>query len=289
MKEKLFSTPRNFGSLPFPYSDLATSKVVILPVPYESTVGFRHGTSQGPRAIIDASVELELYDHELDKESFRVGIHTLPEVEPVMASPEKMIDRVYELVGDVLDYDKIPVMLGGEHSLTVGAVKAAIERIDNLSVLQLDAHADLRDQYLGTKLSNACVMRRIVELCPVVQVGIRSLSQEENEFIKQRGMTLHYADNFNVQESIHQVVSSLSNDVYITIDLDVFDPSVMPAVGTPEPGGLGWYEVLALLKEVSKTKNVVGFDVVELCPIEGPVACSFMAAKLAYKIIGYST
>ena len=289
MKTNLFYPPRNFGALPPAYSDFEASKVVILPVPYESTVGFRNGTSDGPKAIVDASGELELYDHELDREIYRVGIHTLPEVEPVMSGPEQMIERVYQVTRDLLEFSKMPVMLGGEHSLTVGAVKALREKVENLTVLQLDAHADLREQYLGTKYSHACVMRRVGGLCSIVQAGVRSLSQEENQFIKEHNTNLFYADDLLSQESLLEVVSAMSDDVYITIDLDVFDPSVMAAVGTPEPGGLDWYQVLTLLKTVAHTKRIVGFDLMELCPQEGPLACSFLAAKLAYKLIGYAT
>ena len=180
-------------------------------------------------------------------------------------------------------------MLGGEHSLTLGVVKAYRERYQALSVLQLDAHADLRDSYLGARFSHATVMRRVYELCPIVPVGIRSLSQEERSFIDESGIKPVYASGLTLSEdSIKNVVASLSDEVYITIDLDVLDPSIMSAVGTPEPGGINWYELLGLLREVAQSKRIVGFDVVELCPGEGPLSCAFLAAKLAYKLIGYS-
>lgn len=288
MSQELFSPPRNFGGILPPYSDWENARVVVLPVPYDSTTDWRSGTRDGPRAIIDASQYLELYDLELEREIYRVGIHTLPEIKPEMASPEHMLQRVYTVARELLDKNKMVLMLGGEHSLTLGVVKAYHEKYETLSVLQLDAHADLRDSYLGTRFSHATVMRRVCELCPIVPVGIRSLSQEEYRFIDETGIKPVYAKGpLLAGDSIQQIIASLSNEVYITIDLDVLDPSIMSAVGTPEPGGLGWYELLDLLREVAHSKCVLGFDLVELCPDEGPRSCAFLAAKLAYKLIGY--
>jgi len=288
MSQELFSPQRNFAAIPSPYSDWGEARIVILPVPYDSTTDWRSGARDGPRAIIDASQYLEFYDLELDREIYQVGIHTLPELQPEMAGPEHMIQRVYRAAREFLEKDKTLLMLGGEHSLTLGMVKAYRERYKALSVLQLDAHADLRDSYLGTKFSHAAVMRRIYELCPVVPVGVRSLSLEERRFIEEAGIRPFYAgDLISGEVSSRQIVDSLSEEVYITVDLDVLDPSIMSAVGTPEPGGIGWYELLALLREVAQARRIVGFDLVELCPGEGPVSCAFLAAKLAYKLIGY--
>lgn len=288
-KEGLFSSPQNFAGLASPYTDFKTSKVVILPVPYDGTTEWHSGTREGPQAIINASQYLELYDIELNREIFKIGIHTLPEIKPVLSSPEKMIYAVYQVTKELLRQDKFIVLLGGEHSLSLGVVKALKEKYKAFSVLQLDAHADLRDKYLGTKYSHACVMRRIFELCPIVQVGIRSLSREEQDFLNQNKMHPFIIPASSTQlASPEQIVSSLSDDVYISIDLDVFDPSIMPAVGFPEPGGMQWHEVLALLKSVAQRKHIVGFDLVELCPIQGPASCAFLAAKLAYKLIGYA-
>ncbi len=288
MSQELFSPPRNFAAISSPYSDRKNSRVVVLPVPYDSTTDWRSGARDGPQAIIDASRYLELYDLELDREIYQIGIHTLPEIQPEMASPEHMIQRVYRVAKELLDEDKTLLMLGGEHSLTLGMVKAHRERCETLSVLQLDAHADLRDSYLGTKFSHATVMRRVHELCPIVPVGIRSLSQEEQKFIAETGIEPFYAKDFiSAGDSIARIIASLSSEVYITIDLDVLDPSIMSAVGTPEPGGIGWYELLGLLYEVAKSRHIAGFDLVELCPGEGPLSCAFLAAKLAYKLIGY--
>lgn len=288
MSQELFSPPRNFAGISPPYSDWESSRVVVLPVPYDSTTDWRSGARDGPRAIIDASRYLELYDLELKREIYQVGIHILPEVQPDMTGPENMTRRVYQVARELLDKNKMVLMLGGEHSLTLGMVKAYRERHEALSVLQLDAHADLRDSYLGTKFSHATVMRRVCELCPIVPVGIRSLSEEEYRFISEVGIKPVYAEDLiPTGDSIEHIIATLSNEVYITIDLDVLDPSIMSAVGTPEPGGIGWYELLNLLREVARSKRIVGFDLVELCPDEGPRSCAFLAAKLAYKLIGY--
>jgi len=274
-------------------SPLATpldkAKVVVLPVPYDSTTEYKNGTREGPQAIIDASQYLELYDAELDREISEVGIFTLPEAQPIMSDPQLMVERVYQIAKELLDKDKLLIMLGGEHSLTTGAVKAFRDRYPGLSVLQLDAHVDLRDQYMGTKYGHACVMRRVWELCPVVQVGIRSLSLEERRFLEQHDIEPFYAEVSTKTDFVDRVVSSLSPHVYISIDLDVLDPSIMSAVGTPEPGGLNWQQTLELLRVTAANKRIVGFDLVELCPREGPTSCAFLAAKLAYKLMGYAT
>jgi len=288
-KEELFLPPRNFAGLTPPCSDLPTARAVILPVPYDSTAEWRTGTREGPYSIIDASRYLELYDLELDREIYKIGIHTLPEVEPLMNSPEGMIARIYHIAKGLIQKGKLVVMLGGEHSLSSGTAQAFKEAFPNLSVLQLDAHADLRNEYLGTKYGQASVMRRIFEICPIVQVGIRSLSREEKLFLDQNEMTPFYlpgsASNLASKE---QIAAALSENVYITIDVDVFDPSIMPAVGTPEPGGMQWQEVLGILRFIALHKHIVGFDLMEFCPQEGPASCAFLLAKLVYKLIGYS-
>ena len=272
-----------------PYSDLEKAKTVVLPVPYDSTTEWRSGTREGPQAIIDASQYLELYDLELDREIYKVGIHTLPQVEPLMSGPKDMIERVYQITKGLIQRGKFVAMLGGEHSLSLGTVRAFTEAFPKLSVLQLDAHADLRGEYLGTKYSQACVMRRIFELCPIIQVGIRSLSWEEKQFLDQNMMMPFYmSDLAQNAASIEPIVASLSENVYLTIDVDAFDPSIMPAVGTPEPGGMQWQQALDIIKPVALHKHIVGFDLMEFCPQEGPLSCAFLLAKLAYKLIGYA-
>ncbi len=289
MTDELFLPPRSFAGIPLQAMPFDTAKVVIVSVPYDGTAEYKSGAREGPQAILDASQYLELYDAELDREISEVGIHTLPEVQPLAGGPEFMVERVYGIAKYMIEKGKLWAMLGGEHSLTLGAVKAFLEKYPELSVLQLDAHADLRDQYQGTRYGNASVMRRVWEICPVVQAGIRSFSLEEHRFLQQQKKEPFYAEASNSPDFISQVVSALSPTVYISIDLDVLDPSIMSAVGTPEPGGLSWQQVLDLLRAVAAGKKVVGFDLMELCPREGPTSCAFLAAKLAYKLIGYVT
>ena len=289
MSEEFTLPPRSFAGISPQAAPLDKAKVVVLPVPYDATVEYKSGAREGPQAIIDASQYLELYDHELGLEISEVGIHTLQEVQPLMSGPEFMAERVYRIAKDLLAKGKFVVMLGGEHSLTLGMVKALHERYSKLSVLQLDAHTDLRDEYLGTKYGTASVMRRVWEICPVVPAGIRSFSLEEHRFMQEQGIELFYAEASSNPDFTNKVISRLSPQVYVSIDLDVFDPSIMPAVGTPEPGGLSWQQVLELLRAVSRHRRIIGFDIMELCPREGPTSCAYLAAKLAYKLIGYAT
>lgn len=282
---------KNFMALEEEYLTYKKAKIVILSAPYDKTTTYIHGTKNGPSAIIDASKYLELFDDELNQETFKVGIHTMPALEAEDLSSEEMVAKVREGFTDVTKAGKFPVLLGGEHSVSIGAVSALKDACPNLSVLQFDAHCDLRNEYFDSKLNHGCVGRRISEICPLVQVGTRSMSREEKDFLA--GQANGKVKNISVYDILErpmwkdEVVKYLSDNVYVTIDLDVFDPSVMPAVGTPEPGGIGWYETLDLLKDLSKEKKIVGFDVVELCPIPGQVASDFFAAKLIYKLLGY--
>lgn len=281
--------PFNFGGFEKRYTDYQKSKVVIFPVPYDSTLSFRAGSRNGPSAIISASKALEFYDIELGASPYKVGIHTTGELEPVMSSPEDMISIIEKTSKKFIRDNKFLITLGGEHSITTGIVRNFAKRYKRLSVLQIDAHSDLRDTYEGTKFNHACVMRRIREIVPsVAQVGIRSMCEEEAIFIKKCKIKIFSADYiFQKSDYISEVLNILTKDVYITIDLDGLDPSIMPAVGTPEPGGLLWNDLLHLLKEVFSSKNVVGADVVELSPLPPDVTSDFLAAKLVYKLIGY--
>jgi agmatinase len=286
--DKAAFRPDNFLSLPPQFSEFQSSEFVILPVPYEQTTTFKAGTKEGPQAIINASQEVETFDCELKQETFKAGIYTLEEMEITMGGPEVMVEKIYQIAKELVDMNKRVVLLGGEHTTSIGMVKALNESYEKLSVLQLDAHADLRDSYQESKYSHACTMRRIGEIAPFVGVGIRNLSLEEHEFVGKKKIGLFFAKDLIKDHSwIDQVLSKLSENVYLTIDLDFFDPSIMPSVGTPEPGGLLWNQTLALLKKVAKSKNIVSFDCVELCPIPGLVAPNFLAAKLVYKVIGY--
>ncbi len=275
----------NFGGLPKEYSALKTSKVVIVPVPYDETSTWIKGADKGPDALIEASENMELYDIETDSEVYKqTGIFT---DEPIneKSSPEKMTEAVYKKVCDYIEQKKFTIVIGGEHSVSIGTIKAHVENYKNISVLQLDAHSDLREEYHGSKFNHACVMARAREMAPIVQVGIRST---ELPFTSQEKKAIFLAEEiYNNRAWIQKAVSMLSKNVYITIDLDVFDPSIVPSTGTPEPGGLLWYDVLALMKEVIKKRNVVGFDVVELCPNKASKASDFLAAKLVYKLLSY--
>ncbi len=297
----IFGPPRTFLGLPPELSGYDAARVVVLPVPYDGTTSYRAGTRDGARAIIDASSQIELYDADLDREPAEVGIHTSDPLEPEFGSPARMVARVREATDRLLDAGKFPFLLGGEHSLTSGAVAACKARYPELGVLHLDAHADLRDSYHGTPHSHACAMRRVVDLgCPLTSVGIRSLSAEEADF--RRGPTpvrittitaaqiarVRY-DATRLDALWDTLIAELPPTIYVTVDLDVFDPSLMEAVGTPEPGGLDWWEVTGLLRRACAARRVVGADVVELAPSEGPESCAFAAAKLTYALIGYAT
>ncbi|MBI2650037.1 agmatinase [Candidatus Woesearchaeota archaeon] len=278
--------PYNFAEIPGSYSSYANSRVVILPFPYEKTTCYVKGTQKGPAAIIKASAEMELYDEELGN-VYEAGICTLKELK-VDKMPEEMAGITYKTIKDLLNDDKFVVTLGGEHSITSGIAKAFKEKYHDLSALQIDAHADLREDFEGTRHSHACAMKRTMEICPIVQVGIRSFSFEESEFIKEKKLKIFWAkDIVGNDEWFDDAISRLSKDVYITIDLDGLDPSIMPSVGTPEPGGLGYYQALRFLKKVCQRRNVVGFDVVELCPNENDISSDFTAARIIYKLVGY--
>lgn len=275
----------NFGYLPEEYSDPENAGIVIIPVAYDGTSTWIKGAEKGPTAIIEASANMELYDIETDSEVYRKGIYTEDNITREITTTE-MINAVNGTVQYYLVKNKFTVVIGGEHSVSIGSIKAHAEHYANLTVLQLDAHADLREEYNGSIYNHACVTARIKEFCPVVQVGIRSMDSTEKESMD-KNRTFFAEDIYNNTDWIKKVVSILSDNVYITIDLDVFDPSIMPSTGTPEPGGLLWYDVLALLKAVSYKNNVVGFDVVELCPDDRNKAPDFMAAKLIYKLLSY--
>jgi agmatinase len=275
----------SFGGLSEKYTSLEKANIVIIPVPYDRTSTWIKGADKGPAAIIEASANMELYDIETDSEVYKKGIFTDKPI-VVAGAPEKMADKVAEKVRFYLEKRKFTIVIGGEHSVSIGAIKAHVENNKNVTVLQLDAHSDLRDEYYGSKYNHACVMARARELAPVVQAGIRSMDCSEKKFISRKNV--FFAENiYNKKGWVRTVVSRLSDNVYITIDLDVFDPSIMPSTGTPEPGGLFWYDVLALLKTVCSKKNVVGFDIVELCPNKYNKAPDFLAAKLIYKLLSY--
>lgn len=283
--------PENFGGLPDEHSQYATSRAVIFPVPLERTTSYEHGTRNGPAAILAASRNMELYDEELELEPYKeIGIHTLPAIDTADGTLDEVISEIFTAQLGLLEDEKFTVALGGEHSLTPPLVSATAKKYKNLSVLQIDAHADLRDEYQGNPASHACAMRRVVEICPAVQVGIRSLSVEEAQAIPRLRTSVYWAKDIArapLKSWIAKVLADLSPNVYLTIDLDGFDPAIVPATGTPEPGGLDWMQVTSLVRAVADHKKIVGMDVVELLPQPGDHASDFLAAKLVYKCLGY--
>jgi agmatinase len=279
--------PFNYGGLDPSLTERDTSAVLIWPVPFEKTVSYGQGTSEGPSAIIEASRFMETYDEEIGGEPSKVGIHTLPFLD-VSHEPPEMMEVLYLEARRLISTGKFLCMLGGEHSISAPVVRAFREEFPALTVLQIDAHADLRESYEGTPHSHACAMRRVLEFCPAVQVGIRSLSAEEAYAIPALPTRIFFAKDICGRGGwVDQAIDALSDDVYLTIDIDGLDPSIVPATGTPEPGGLMWYEVLTLIRTLAARRNVVGMDLVELCRIPGSNASSFLAAKLVYKTLGY--
>jgi agmatinase len=273
----------NFGAIPAEYAREESARIVVLPVPYDETSTWMKGADSGPQAIIDASANMELFDIETGSEVFRQGIFTAPAVSE-KHSPEAMVAAVRERVSGYLEKGKFVVTVGGEHSVSVGSIQAHAARHPGMAVLQLDAHADLREEYAGSRFNHACVMARVREICPIVQVGIRSLDRAEQANLTP-GSVFWAHDIAGNTGWIEAVLARLPAECYATIDLDVFDPAIMPSTGTPEPGGLFWYDVTCLLQAVSRRCRVVGFDVVELCPGNYNRAPDFLAAKLIYKFL----
>lgn len=285
---------RNFLGLPAEEGRWEDSRFLILPVPYEATTSWGEGTRNGPDAILEASAYLETYDHELDAEPHRAGICTLPALELTDAGPERAVGELREAYGRILDAggDRFPLILGGEHSITSAPIRAWQERLDSeLSVLQFDAHTDLRDSYGGTPWSHACAMRRAMESTDrILAVGVRSMTAEERELVRRERPEVVFAKELRRGDrDPERLLEPLGEDVYVTFDVDFFDPSLVPATGTPEPGGGDWWDAVDLLRAVFRTRNVVGADVVELAPRRGEEASAITAAKVAYRMIGYRT
>lgn len=284
--------PMNFGGIDeSQYSDIDTAKILILPVSYEGTVSYGTGTGAGAMAIIDASRNMELYEEETDAEVYKLGIHTLPEFTP-RENPESMMDDLYGYSKELLELDRFICMLGGEHSVSAPIIRAHNEKFKDLSVLQIDAHADLRDEYDGTPHSHASIMARVVKdlRIPSVQVGIRSISRDEARSLKRDGLptTIYWArDIVGRTDWIDEAIDQLTENVYLTIDIDGLDPSIVPTTGTPEPGGLGWYETLTLIRKLAEKKRVVGMDLVEYSYNEHYDSPAFLCSKLVYKSLAY--
>lgn len=264
------------------------ARVIVLPIPFDRTTTYVPGTRNGPREIIQASSHMELWDEELGMDVHQVGIFTLPEMELPFGEMAPVMDEIRRVASEIFAQDKFLVALGGEHSITPPLVAAAAARHRGLHVLQLDAHADLRDSYMGTPHNHACAMRRVLDHARVTQVGIRSLSPEEAQVIPSLQTSVFYDHDMRQDPGwMDRVVESLGNPVYVTVDVDGFDPAIMPATGTPEPGGFSWYEAITLLRRVFTARTVVACDVVELSPMPPLVAPNFLCAKLVYKMLGY--
>jgi agmatinase len=277
-----------FGAPDAPFCDPATARVTIIPAPLEYSVCYMKGTEHGPQAILDASSQMELYDEELDWSPIEVGIFTRPALNYSGMSHAEALAATGQAAREVLQRGQLPLILGGEHSLSAPPIAATREFFPDLTVVHIDAHGDLRDEYEGTRLSHACIERRVVEMgIAVTEIGVRSISPEEAEFLKTRPDVAIVWDYQLARGQARIPWERLSRHTYLTIDLDALDPAEMPAVGTPEPGGLRWYQLLDLLRELFGRTSVVAMDVVELCPLPGQTRADFLAAKLVYKMIGY--
>ncbi|MGE5233114.1 MAG: agmatinase [Acidobacteriota bacterium] len=283
------SLPTNFGLLEPQDSDYATSQVAVLPVPFERTTSYGKGTAAGPAAIVRASQAMELWDEELQSEPYRQGIATLPPFLPEAFAMEPAMAELQEECRRHLAAGKFLVTLGGEHSLTIAPVRATRQVHGEIGVVQFDAHADLRAEFDGTPYSHASVMRRVVEDgIPTLAVGIRSLSRPEADLVRERQLSILWGHELAIAAKLFEpLLAQLPDRIYLTFDVDYFDPALMPATGTPEPGGGHWYPTLALLQTLFRTKTVVAMDVVELAPIGGVPASDFLTAKLIYKCLGY--
>lgn len=276
---------KTFGGIPEEFASLANAKVVLIPVPYDGTSTWGKGADKGPEAFLEAAENMEVYDIETDSEVYKQGIHL---TQPLgnHDSPEAMVSKVEKTVRDYLTRDKFVTLFGGEHSISIGAMRAMAKAHDNLTVLQIDAHADLRKEYMGTPYNHACALYEASQNTNLIQVGIRSMDASEMDVMNTEQVFFAHdldSDDYWMDTAIEQ----MTDNVYITFDLDALDPSILPATGTPEPGGLKWYETLEFLREVFKHKNVVGFDIVELCPTGDYKSSAFAAAKLYYKMLSY--
>lgn len=283
--------PMNFGGIAEDeFSGFEPARVLVLPISYEGTVSYGAGTGAGPAAIVEASRNMELYDEETDAEVYKIGIHTLDGVEPEN-DPATMMQKIYDRVKESLAAEKFLVCLGGEHSISAPIIRAHAEKFHNISILQIDAHADLRDEYDGTPHSHASIMARCVKdlKIPAVQVGIRSISADEARSLDDLTHTKIYwaKDIVGKMDWIDEAIGHLTENVYLTIDIDGLDPSLVPTTGTPEPGGLGWYEVLTLIRKLAERRRIVGMDLVEFAYVEGQEAPAFLCAKLVYKSLAY--
>lgn len=275
----------NYAGIPDKYARLEDAKVVLIPVPYDGTSTWQKGADKGPKAFLEASENMELFDIETRSEPYKKGVYLAPAVLE-NSSPEKMVETVYKTTKNYIKQQKFVTLFGGEHSISIGSIKAFVDNFEDLTVLQLDAHADLREQYDGSEYNHACAVYKASQTTKLIQVGIRSMDKSElNNMVEEQ---TYFAEQIIQDEDwMTDSIDQMTENVFITIDLDVFDPSIVPSTGTPEPGGLMWFETLEYLKMVFEKKNVVGFDIVELCPNPNEKSSDFLAAKLYYKMLAY--
>jgi len=273
----------NCAGIPDKYARLDDCKIVLIPVPYDGTSSWQKGADKGPDAFLHASENMELYDIETKSEVYKKGVYLAPAVSE-NSSPEKMVETVHKTIKSYLQQDKFVTLFGGEHSISIGSIRAFNEQFEDLTVVQIDAHADLRPSYEGSACNHACALHEASKNTNLIQVGIRSMDSSEVEHMDE-GRTYFAHDLYD--DWMDDAIGQMTPNVFITIDLDAFDPSILPSTGTPEPGGLFWYETLDFLKLIFKKKNVVGFDIVELCPNENEKSSDFLAAKLYYKMLSY--
>tara|TARA_B100000953_G_scaffold242327_1_gene204027 strand:- start:166 stop:1041 length:876 start_codon:yes stop_codon:yes gene_type:complete len=274
---------KNYAGIPDKYARIDEAKVVLIPVPYDGTSTWQKGADKGPDAFLDASENMELYDIETNTEVYKKGIYLAPPVTED-SSPEKMVEAVYKTTKNYIKQEKFVTLFGGEHSVSIGSIKAFNESFSDLTVVQLDAHADLRPEYEGSTCNHACALHEASKNTNLIQIGIRSMDISEKDHMDEN--QVYFAHDL-YEDWQEDAIGQMTPNVFITIDLDAFDPSIMPSTGTPEPGGLFWYETLEFLKMMFKKKNVVGFDIVELCPDKKEKSSDFLAAKLYYKMLSY--
>ena len=276
---------KTYAGIPDQFSKLDQSKIVLIPVPYDGTSTWQKGADKGPDAFLDASANMELYDIETDSEVYQQGVFLADPVNE-NTSPEAMVEAVHQVTKKYIKKNKFVTIFGGEHSISIGTIRAFHEMFDDLTVLHIDAHADLRESYEGSACNHACAVYEASQTTNLIQVGIRSMDAIEKT-VMDEGKT-YFAHEMAQDDSwMDSAIDQMTDNVFITFDLDAFDPSIMPSTGTPEPGGLLWYETLEFLKQVFEEKNVVGFDIVELCPNETEKSSDFLAAKLYYKMLSY--
>ncbi|MUP44722.1 agmatinase [Gramella sp. BOM4] len=274
---------KNYAGIPDKYARIDEAKVVLIPVPYDGTSTWQKGADKGPDAFLEASENMELFDIETRSEVYKKGVYLAPPVTE-NASPEKMVEAVYKTTKNYIKQEKFVTLFGGEHSISIGSIRAFNESFEDLTVVQIDAHADLRPEYEGSKCNHACALHEASKNTNLIQVGIRSMDISELDHMDENHV--YFAHDL-YEDWQDDAIGQMTPNVFITIDLDAFDPSIMPSTGTPEPGGLFWYETLEFLKLMFKKKNVVGFDIVELCPNENERSSDFLAAKLYYKMLSY--